>query len=120
MRSFETTRGTVTGREVGLSPGATKREALWGKGGSYRPVVTYTYVVDGVTYTSDRWRYVTEGLKRRVAEEVIAAVPDVVDVHYDPAAPQQAYLHLHQPRIGYVLIVGGVIGALAGIAVLLG
>src|ERR1700754_4760555 len=104
MRSFRTTRGTVTGREVQAAPGLTSREGRWGKGGGYRPVVTYTYVVDGATYASDRWSHATEGLKRSGAEEKLAAVPDEVDVHYDPAAPQHAYLHLHQPRIGYLLI----------------
>lgn len=90
ISSFATTRGTVIDRELAAVPGAPGREGHWGKGGGYRPKVTYTYVVDGVAYTSDRWSYAIEGLKRSLAEQVIAAVPDEVDVHYDPTAPQSA------------------------------
>jgi hypothetical protein len=119
MACFATTRGTVIGREVASVPSTASREGRWGKGGGYRPKVTYTYAVGGVTYTSDRWSYAIEGLKRSLAEQALAAGPDEVDVHYDPTAPQVAYLQTHTPRIGYVLIVCGVIGVLAALASLL-
>jgi hypothetical protein len=40
------------------------------------------------------------GLKRSVAEQALAAVPDEVDVHYDPTTPQEAFLQAHTPRTG--------------------
>jgi uncharacterized protein DUF3592 len=119
MRSFATTRGKVLDREVAAAPSASG-EGRWGKGGGYTPKVTYTYVVNGVAYTSDRWSYAMEGLKRSTAEQALAAVPDEVDVYYDPKSPQVAYLHTHTPRIGYVLVAGGAIGLLAALASLFG
>ncbi|OBF12563.1 hypothetical protein A5730_03145 [Mycobacterium sp. ACS4054] len=119
MSSFATTRGTVVRREVTAVPVLSGREGRWGKGGGYQPTVTYTYVVDGVAYTSDRWGYATQGLKRSQAEQALAAVPDEVDVHYDPSAPHVAYLHTHTSRIGYALIAGGAVGVVLALASLL-
>jgi hypothetical protein len=119
MDVYRTARGTVISREVAVAPGMTSREGRWGKGGGYRPVVTYTYSVDGLTYTADRWSYAIDGLKHSVAEEAVAAVPDEVDVHYDPLDPQQAYLNVHTPRIGYALVAAGAVGVLIAVAVLL-
>lgn len=119
MASFATTRGTVLNREVAAVPSAN-REGRWGKGGGYTPKVTYTYVVDGIAHTSDRWSYAIEGLKRSLAEQGLAAVPDEVEVYYDPKAPQVAYLHTHTPRIGYAFVASGAIGLLAALASLFG
>jgi hypothetical protein len=52
MRSFATTRGTVLARELAVMPGGDTREGRYGRGGGYRPKVTYAYTVDGVGYTS--------------------------------------------------------------------
>lgn len=121
MRSFHTTRGTVIGREVAPAP-VGGREGRWGRGGGYRPKVTYTYVVDGVEYTSDRWSYAVEGLKHQIAEQRLSAVPNEVEVHYDSTAPDRAFLVLNTPRLGYALIGGGALGVLmalvAGLALL--
>lgn len=118
-KSFKTTRGTVVGREIAAIAGGS-REGRWGRGGGYRPKVTYTYVVDGVTHTSDRWSHATEGLKRIVAERTLAAVGPEVDVHYDPQAPADAYLRLPRPQLGYALLVGGAVGVIASAVALFG
>ncbi len=120
MRGFATTRGTVTARDVQTVPGGDTREGRYGQGGGYQPHVTYDYTVDGIAYTSDRWSYAGRGLKRSLAEQTAAAVPDEVDVRYDPAAPQEAYLHTHTPRLGYWLVALGVVLALIGLVALLG
>lgn len=120
MSSYKTTRGTVLTREVTPVDGTLGREGRWGNGGAYQPKVTYTYLVDGVVYTCDRWSYVVDGLKRSVAEQLVTTVPDEVDVHYDPAAPQTAYLQLQSPRVGYGLIAGGMLGVLVAVVALLG
>jgi len=117
MRSYKTTRGTVISREFAAMPLDT-REGRWGNGGGYRPKVTYTYTVDGVAYTSDRWSYQNTGLKHSRAEQLLRALPDEVDVHYDQRDPRQAYLQTNSPRVGYVLLVGGVLGVLASLAAL--
>jgi hypothetical protein len=115
MRTFETTRGKVIGREIEMFH---RREGRFGKGGGHRPIATYTYWVGGATYTSDRWSYVTAGLKRHVVQRMLDALPDEVDVHYNPAKPQEAYLHTNTPRWGYVMVAGGVIGVLVSAALL--
>jgi uncharacterized protein DUF3592 len=120
MRSFRVTRGRVIAREVAVVPSKNTREARWGKGGGYWPKATYTYNVDGVSYTSDRKGYAFRGLKHSVAVQALAAIPDEVDVHYDPAAPQIAYLETHRPAFGNALLGGGAVGLLVGLVVLLG
>src|SRR3954452_15234823 len=91
MRAFATPRGTVVGRDVTTLTGGY-REGRWGKGGNYRPLVIYTYEVAGVAYTSDRSSYAARGYKREIVERQLAALPDEVDVYYDPASPKEAYL----------------------------
>lgn len=120
MRSFGTTRGTVIGRELATLPGGDTREGRWGQGGGWMPKVTYTYVVDGVSHTSNRLGYAYRGLKQSVAEKQLAAIPDEVDVHYDPADPQVAYLQTHRPRLGMVLVAGGLVGLAGALIALLG
>jgi hypothetical protein len=119
MRSFATTRGHVTAREVVMMAGLS-REGRWGQGGNYRPKVTYDYTVDGVAYTSDRTTYAHRGLRRSLAEQQLAAIPDEVDVYYDPAAPKEAYLEKHSPTLGRYLLAGGGVGVLFGLILLLG
>jgi len=119
MRSFGRTRGHVTGREVVMIAGLS-REGRWGQGGNYRPKVTYDYTVDGVAYTSDRTTYAHRGLRRSLAEQQLAAIPDEVDVYYDPAAPQEAYLQTHSPALGRYLLAGGGAGVLFALILLLG
>ena len=119
MRSFQTARGSVVAREL-ATVGYDRLEARWGRGGGYRPKVTYTYVVGGRTYTSDRSSYAHRGLKQELAEQELAAIPDEVLVYYNPAAPQEAYLKTHTPRLGRVLLTGGSIGAMVAVISLLG
>jgi hypothetical protein len=118
MRSFQTTRGRVFKRELATVAGDT-REGVWGKGGGYRPAVTYVYTVEGVEHTSDKVSYAHRGLRKSLAEQALAAIPDEVDVFYDPADPDEAYLVRHSPRLGHWLIGGGVLGALFGLLIVL-
>jgi hypothetical protein len=119
MRTFPVARGRVTGRGVAPIPGG-RLEGRWGKGGGSMPQVTYTYVVDGVSYTNDRWEYAYRGLKHSLAEEQANAVPDDVDVHYNPDKPAESYLHTHTPGTGRWFIAGGAAGILIGLVALLG
>jgi len=119
MRTFTTTRGRVVERELALV-GGDQTEGRWGRGGGYRPKVTYTYEVDGTSYTSDRSGLVHRGLKKTLAEEALAAIPDEVDVYYDPAAPQEAFLETSTPRVGRFLIAGGGCGVVLSLLILLG
>jgi hypothetical protein len=117
MRAFQTTRGRILKRGVAAIPGGT-REGRYGKGGGYRPAVTYAYRVGGVEYTSDKLSYAFSGLRRELAQQEADAIPDEVDVHYDPARPEVAYLRTHTPTIGRWFLAGGLVGVLLAVLVL--
>jgi hypothetical protein len=119
MRLYRTTRGRVVGRELATVGGDT-REGRWGQGGGYRPKVTYEYTVDGVGHTSDRTSYAHRGFKKAIAEQQLAAIPDDVDVYYDPDSPEVAYLTKHNPRMGYWFLTGGTLGVLIALVVAFG
>lgn len=121
MRTFEATRGTVVDREIAQLPALPdRREGRWGKGGVHRPKATYEYCVGGVTFTSDRWSYITTGFKCHVVQEMLDALPDQVDVHYNPADPQEAYLHTNGSAGGLAMIAFGTVGTLVSLALLFG
>jgi hypothetical protein len=116
MRGYAATRGRVVKRELART--GHDNEGRFGKGGNYRPRVTYVFTVDGVEHTSDKLSYAHRGLKRAIAEEQLAAIPDEVDVYYDPEDPDHAYLEKHTPRIGHWFVGGGVLGILLGLVML--
>jgi hypothetical protein len=120
MRTFPVARGTVISRGVAPLPSGGAREGRWGKGGGSMPQVTYTYAVDGVPYTNDRWEYAYRGLKHSIAQSQADAVPDEVDVHYNAEKPAESYLHTHTPGTGRWFIAGGVVGVLFALVLLLG
>ena len=101
----------MVGREL-ATVGTSQQEARWGQGGGWRPKVTYTYSVQGVSYTSDKSTYAHRGLRKSLAEKQLAAIPDEVVVLYDPAKPDVAYLERHNPRLGYWLVGFGILFAL--------
>jgi hypothetical protein len=118
MRAFATTRGTVLEKRAIPMPGGDTRTGRWGKGGGYQPYVKYTYDVAGTTYTHDKVSYALQGLKSEIVEQELAALPDEVDVHYDPENPQDAYLSKHSPTIGRWFVGGGGIGLVLGLLIL--
>jgi hypothetical protein len=117
MQSFETTRGTVVERSLGRMSnfGGSMADPKFGKGGSYTVEVAYTYEVAGTSYRSDKLSYAQQGWRKSIAEQKLAAIPDQVEVHYNPAQPQEAYLKMHRPTGGYFLVGGGVVGMLLGL-----
>lgn len=115
MRDFRSTRGTVLTRAVVPVPGGDTTEGRYGRGGGYMPGVTYRYTVDGVERTGSRVAYAYRGLKKALAEEALAAIPDEVEVWYDPARPEDAYLERHTPGVGWALIGLGVVLGIAGV-----
>src|SRR4051794_16446664 len=119
MRAFATTRGTVLEKKPTKLPGGDTTTGRWGKGGGWMPYVKYAYTVDGTQYTHDKVTYAFKGLKRELVEQELAALPDTVDVHYDPADPQDAYLEKHTPTVGRWLIGGGIFGLLLGVLILI-
>jgi hypothetical protein len=118
MRGFATTRGRITGRATEMVTAVDGREARWGDGGNYAPKFTYTYEVGGRTFSGDRLGYAKRGLKKSIAEQRAAAMPDEVDVHYNPADPADAYLETNTTTLGWVLVALGVVLALGDLIAL--
>ena len=113
MRAFLTTPGRIVKRELGRQHDTT--EGRWGEGGGYYPKPVYTYAVGGRQYTSDQFAFASRGLKKTIAEQRLAEMPDEVTVHYDPADPQDAYLQRHSPGLGYAICAFGVLGLLVAL-----
>ena len=120
MRGFQTARGRVIARELAVIPSGDVVEGRWGRGGGYWPKATYTYEVGDTTYTGDRRQYGWVGLKQSVAQAELDAIPDEVEVHYDPSDPQDAYLIRHKPALGHGLVAGGTFGVLIALVLILG
>lgn len=119
MSRFRGVRGQVISREVVPTPGGT-REGRFGDGGGFMAKVTYRYVVDGQEHVGDRMGYAFRGLRRSLAEQRLAAIPDEVHVWVNPEDPKDAYLERHTPTIGYFFLVGGGLAGLASVAWILG
>jgi Protein of unknown function (DUF3592) len=109
MTGYATTRGRVIRREV---------VPTGGEGRNYTPKVTFVYTVTGVEHTADKLSYATHGYMKARAERELAAIPDDVEVHYDPENPDEAYLRTHTPRLGRWLIGGGIGGVAFGLLLL--
>ena len=121
MRGFATTRGRITGREVYDDINFSNVEPKYGAGGGYTPKFTYTYTVDGKTFTGDKLAYTTRGYKKSIVEQKVAAMPDEVDVHYNPQDPSEAYLQLEpNTRTGWLLIALGDFLTLIALILILG
>ena len=123
MRTFATTTGTIVERKVGRMATVNQGgpgDPAFGKGGNFTVQVAYTYEVGGQTHRSDKYSYATKGWRSTVAQEKLDAIPDQVQVHYNPASPDEAYLELNTPTTGYWLTAGGVLGALIGLALIAG
>jgi hypothetical protein len=119
MRGFQTTRGRVVAREV-VQVGVDTIEPRWGRGGGYAPSVAFTYDVGGRQYRGDRSTFVRRGLRRRLAEEALAAIPGDVDVFYNPEKPQEAYLETHTQTLGLAIVAFGCVLLFAALVSLLG
>lgn len=90
-RSWPTTTGTVTRSEVNRGVNISDRNV------SYTPIVSYSYTVNGRSYTGDQIDATRGGLRTRIretAEERVRPYPAgaAVAVHYDPSGPGNAML----------------------------
>src|SRR3954447_25824929 len=114
MRMFRPVRGTIVTRETVAVPGLGAREGRWGSGGNYTPKFTYTYELDGETYTSDKYTYATRGFKKSIAEQMAADMPENADVFDNPDDKSEAFLRPNSPTIGWLFIGLGVFLGLIG------
>ena len=120
MRHYRSVRANVIAREVVLTPSGGTREGRFGDGGGYMAKVTYKYVVDGQQFVSDHMAFAFRGLRRSLAEQRLAAIPDEIEAWYNPEDPKEAYVERHTPTIGYFLVAGGGVTASGALLWILG
>lgn len=87
---------------------------------TYRPVISYSYTIQGVEYTGHRIRADDSGGSRDKAFDTMNAYPvgSIVDVYYDPADPASSVLRQGADPvavwlfggIGSLFLVLGVVG----------
>ena len=78
-----------------------------GKGnGTYRPFVSYQYVVGGATYTSQRFAPLQESASQKWAQSMIDSFPSgaTVTAWYDPKHPANAIIYHHFSKIPLIMI----------------
>ncbi|HET9622861.1 MAG TPA: DUF3592 domain-containing protein [Kofleriaceae bacterium] len=114
-RGWPVAAGTITERAVG--PSTTTGASRPGR--YVEPKVTYTYTVDGKPYTGHRIALTTNAYDEAQAKKIVDALPDRVDVHYNPADPSDAVLQTSSIGLAMLALAAGVIGIVAGAAMLL-
>ncbi len=119
-RNWETTSGRVLFSQV-----ETRRtRSGGGTSTSYVPRVVYEYAVNGNKYQGNRVALGSEvgrGSYRSVEEKMTASYPSgqIVQVHYNPANPQDAALELRAPSSNLFIFVVLVIIVITSVTVLL-
>jgi hypothetical protein len=104
---------TVTGEVVDTSLYRKERRFPGFTRVTYTPTITYRYMVDGVTYTSQNLDFAPperSSYENAVEAEAVLkeyAVDTDVTVHYNPRAPRQAVLEVEKPQGYYTGLVSG-------------
>lgn len=115
-RSWPTVTGQMLERKVEPSPGG-RAGRLGPPAFSYEALVKYSYRVEGREYTNDKLYHtgwVANTKENR--EELLATLPDSIEVHYDPAKPEDSCLLA--PSVGMAMW-GLVFGAIVTLTALL-
>jgi hypothetical protein len=87
---------------------------------SYTPVVQYTYSVMGQSFTSNRISFGIRNSSQGSANATVQRYPSgaPVNVHFDPAKPQDSVLEVTQSKTAFgCQLVGGVVLALIGLGI---
>jgi hypothetical protein len=97
---WPTVRGRITMRSV-IEP--TNRGVLTSPVKRWIADVRYTYAVNGTQYQGDKtelpWAQLSS---KEAAEAILAAIPDVPQVRYDPASPATSCLFPPETRVAWV------------------
>jgi len=98
--------------ERGVGPATTAGSSRPGR--YFEPRVTYAYTVEGKSYTGDRIGLSKNAYDRDSAERVARALPEIVEVRYNPGDPGDAFLQPSALAAGVVIVVAGILGVLIG------
>ena len=111
IRGWPTARARVVERAVG----APTQPTGGARNGRFVPSVRYVFEVEGRSYEGRQIRPVQEGMTAERAREVVDAIPDVVEVHYDPRDPSQAFIEPGSLTLAVAVGVGGALLALGAL-----
>ena len=104
----------VTGRTAERSVGPSTTTGASRPGRYFEPRVTYDYLVDGKPYQGHRIGMTTEAFDEDKARRVVDALPDTVEVHYDPGNPSDAVLQPSAIGMSVLILIFGAIAVLVG------
>ena len=115
IRSWPVVQGRIV--EKGVGPSTTTGASRPGR--YFEPRVTYDYTVDGKAFQGHRIGMTTEAYDEDKARRVVAALPDTVEVHYDPSNPSDAVLQPSAIGMSLLVLIFGAIAVLVGGGMLL-
>ena len=121
LSAGSTARGwpVVPGQIVERSVGPSTTTGASRPGRYFEPRVTYDYTVDGKPHQGHRITMTTEAYDEAQARRVVDALPDTVEVHYDPGNPADAVLQPSAIGMSLLILIFGAIAALVGGGMLL-
>ncbi|HDZ20306.1 hypothetical protein LCGC14_0312220 [marine sediment metagenome] len=111
--TYATTEGAVLSSRVKANTG--------GDSTTYKPIITYEYVVDGARHVSRQYNYMDISVSGgNWASEVVSQHPAGrrIMVYYDPDDPAEAILSLETPAMAYFLLLFLQPFALVGLALI--
>jgi Protein of unknown function (DUF3592) len=111
-RGWPTVQGKISERRLETAAQLRSR--------AYEPRATYTYVVDGVSYTNDQV-YLMKGTSgtARSMQALLDGLPETVTVHYDPSQPSRSYLIVNPRSTSWIMVGAAALALLLGLAQLL-
>ena len=109
------TRAALIGRRASRWPSLIgrvkeKRLEIASSGGnpgvSYTPIITYSYEVNGETFTSNEYHpsRMRPGYSKEKAQKILDAVGETITVHYNPTKPADAYLFPYPRWVTFCVI----------------
>jgi hypothetical protein len=109
---------TVPGRIVDKAVGPSTTTGASRPGRYFEPRVSYSYSVEGKTYTGRRIGPATAAYDEDKARRIVDELPDAVDVHYNPRDPADAYLQPSSYGLAIIALLAGAVCLLAGAGML--
>jgi len=123
LKTWQITRWpTVEGRVVSRKVEWGGPEAVGAGPPAFRfvPKVTYLYEVNGTKFEGGRIRYSSRVGKKKYAQAIVDALPDIVTVHYNPENPAEAYLFMDSLVLPIGITAFGLVAALGAALYLIG
>jgi hypothetical protein len=115
FRGWPVASGRVTEKTIG--PSTTTGASRPGR--YFEPRVTYSYTVDGKSFTGHRIGVTTNAYDEDTARKTANDFPESVEVHYNPKDPSDALLQPSATGIAIIMLAAGILAALIGAGLLI-